>query len=91
VGSGGARRHHNPVEILFLDSRLNLVDSGLGTGVEVFFHKDDMGQRLGILSQLATVKITSNVTAAVADEHPNAKIFSQFDTSVFSPRRARRN
>ena len=90
MSSRAAGGNDNTIELLILDGIFDLIDAGLGTGVEVLFYEYDIGQGLRILGQARAVQIASDVAAAVTDKDSDTNIFGQFHTSKFSPRRARR-
>lgn len=90
MSSRAAGGNDNTIELLILDGIFDLIDAGLGTGVEVLFHEYDIGQGLRILSQARAVQIASDVAAAVTDKDSDTSIFGQFHTSVLSPRRTQK-
>ena len=69
VGARGAGGDDHAVELLFLDSGLDLVDPAFRAGVQVFFDIDDVGQRLRVLGQLLHIKVAGDIAAAVANKN----------------------
>ncbi len=73
MGAGGTRCHHHPVDLLFQDDFFNLFLGILGTGEQVVFHMDYIGQGGGIIPHRRHIGNAPDVNPAIAYKDTDAR------------------
>ena len=73
MGPRGAGRNDNAVQPLSLDNLLDVVLCILGTGEQVFVHKDHARQGFGIFRNLGYVDNAADIDAAITYEDPDTR------------------
>ena len=72
MGSWRTGRHHDSIELVFLDDLDHQFLSILGTGEQISLHMDHARQGRCVVGDILHVDVSGNIGAAVADKDPDA-------------------